>query len=91
MNVYVETNFVLELALLQEQQESCQQLLNLAEADRINLILPAFSFTEPYETLIRREKNAEIYHKICTKSFLSLDVLYLINNRCVLIKKLLSF
>jgi hypothetical protein len=57
MNVYVETNFVLELALLQEQQESCQQLLNLAEADRINLILPAFSFTEPYETLIRREKK----------------------------------
>ncbi|MDD1414666.1 PIN domain-containing protein [Dolichospermum sp. ST_con] len=57
MNVYVETNFVLELALLQEQQEICQQLLNLAEADRINLILPAFSFTEPYETLIRREKK----------------------------------
>lgn len=57
MDVYVETNFVLELALLQEQQESCQKLLDLAEAGRINLILPAFSLTEPYETLIRREKN----------------------------------
>jgi hypothetical protein len=32
MDVYVETNFVLELALLQEQQESCQKLLDLAEA-----------------------------------------------------------
>ena len=57
MDVYVETNFVLELALLQEQQESCQKLLDLAEAGRINLIVPAFSLTEPYETLIRREKN----------------------------------
>lgn len=57
MDVYVETNFVLELALLQEQQQSCQKLLDLAEARRINLILPAFSLTEPYETLIRREKN----------------------------------
>lgn len=57
MDVYVETNFVLELALVQEQQQSCQQLLNLAEVGTINLVLPAFSLTEPYETLIRREKN----------------------------------
>lgn len=59
MDVYVETNFVLELALLQEQQESCQKLLDLAEAGRINLILPAFSLTEPYETLIRTNLNCD--------------------------------
>ncbi|ADI64614.1 hypothetical protein [Trichormus azollae] len=65
MGVYVETNFVLELALLQEQQESCQQLLNLAESGRINLILPAFSLTEPYETLICREKiRGKLLHNL---------------------------
>jgi predicted nucleic acid-binding protein len=65
MGVYVETNFVLELALLQEQQESCQQLLNLAESGRINLILPVFSLTEPYETLICREKiRGKLLHNL---------------------------
>jgi predicted nucleic acid-binding protein len=57
MDVYVETNFVLELARLQEQQESCQELLELTETGRIKLILPAFSLAEPYETLIRSEKT----------------------------------
>ncbi|WP_413174768.1 PIN domain-containing protein [Anabaena azotica] len=57
MDVYVETNFVLELALLQEQQESCRELLNLAEAGKINLVLPAFSLTEPYEKLIRSKNT----------------------------------
>ena len=31
MNVYVESNFVLELALLQEQSGSCEEILSLAE------------------------------------------------------------
>jgi hypothetical protein len=31
VNVYVETNFVLELVFEQEQQGSCQQILALAE------------------------------------------------------------
>lgn len=51
MRVYVETNFVLELALRQEQNESCEALLRLAEASRIGLVVPAFSLLEPYATL----------------------------------------
>ncbi|MGB6295983.1 MAG: hypothetical protein WBF90_07325 [Rivularia sp. (in: cyanobacteria)] len=43
MDVYVESNFVLELALLQEQHKSCQELLDLAEIKKIRLIVPAFS------------------------------------------------
>lgn len=57
MNVYVESNFVLELALMQEQYESCSQLVKLAESQQIKLIIPAFSLAEPYETLIRAEKR----------------------------------
>lgn len=59
MDVYVESNFVLELALLQEQHQSCQELLDLAEINKIRLILPAFSLAEPYETLIRNNKKRQ--------------------------------
>lgn len=54
MIVYVESNFVLELAFLQEEYESCQNVLSLAESGDVNLVIPAFSVGEPYEALIRR-------------------------------------
>lgn len=54
MIVYVESNFVLELALLQEESASCEAILQLAESGAINLVMPAFSLGEPYETLMRR-------------------------------------
>lgn len=57
MDVYVESNFVLELALLQEQQESCESIVGLCESGEARLILPAYSLVEPYETLVRYEKN----------------------------------
>ena len=59
MDVYVESNFVLELALFQEQYESCQELLDLAETNKIHLIVPAFSLAEPYKTLIRNNKKRQ--------------------------------
>ncbi len=57
MKVYIESNFVLELALLQEQNESCENILSLCKSGKINLIIPAFCVAEPYETLGRRAKN----------------------------------
>jgi hypothetical protein len=57
VNVYVESNFVLELALLQEQQASCEELLLLCEGRRIQLVIPACSLAEPYETLTRRHRQ----------------------------------
>ncbi len=57
MNVYVETNFVLELALLQEQHESCEAIMELCRTNAIRLILPAYSLVEPYETIVRYAKN----------------------------------
>jgi len=54
MNVYVETNFILELAFLQEQHEGCDKIAALAEAGSVKLVLPAFCIAESYETLIRR-------------------------------------
>ena len=57
MKVYVESNFVLELALLQEQWESCELILKLCEAECAHLIVPAYCLAEPYETLTRRQKK----------------------------------
>lgn len=54
MIVYVESNFILELAAAQEEHEYCEQLIQLAEAREIRLVLPAFSISEPIQTLYRR-------------------------------------
>ena len=57
MSVYVESNFVLELVLQQEQSESCEKILSLAETASITLVLPTYSLLEPHEKL-RRQSNA---------------------------------
>lgn len=54
MNVYVESNFVLEQALEQEQYESCEELIRIAAAGSIRLVVPAFSLAEPHIALMRR-------------------------------------
>jgi hypothetical protein len=57
MNVYVESNFVLEQALEQEQCESCQRLIDIAAAGSIRLVIPAFSLAEPHITLMRKASD----------------------------------
>jgi hypothetical protein len=57
MNVYVESYFVLDQALEQEQCESCEQLIGLASTKALQLVIPAFSLAEPHATLLRT-KNA---------------------------------
>lgn len=50
MRVYVESNFVLEIALEQEQHRACEDLVRLAEDAAIELVLPSFALLEPYHT-----------------------------------------
>ncbi|MBE9224967.1 DUF4935 domain-containing protein [Phormidium sp. LEGE 05292] len=57
MNIYVETNFVLELVFQQEQWQSCEQILQICEAGRAKLVIPAYSLAEPHEKLSRQAKN----------------------------------
>ena len=57
MNIYVETNFVLELTFEQEQQASCKQILQMCEAGQAHLIIPAYSLAEPHEKLSRQARN----------------------------------
>jgi hypothetical protein len=56
MTVYVESNFLLELSLQQEESESCAGIVDLATTGRILLVVPAFSFAEPHIALSAKEK-----------------------------------
>lgn len=57
MNIYVETNFVMELVFEQEQYTSCEQILELCEAGKAHLIIPAYCLAEPHEKLIRQARS----------------------------------
>jgi hypothetical protein len=57
--VLVESNFVLELALEQEEAGHADAIVRLASERSIELVVPAWSLGEPYETLGRRTKDRE--------------------------------
>lgn len=57
MRVYVESNFVLELAFRQEEWAQCNELLGLSGSERIRLSIPAFCLAEPLGTLERRRRR----------------------------------
>lgn len=63
MNVYAETNFVLELVFEQEQCQWCEDLLTLSETKKIRLLLPAYCLVEPYEKLVRQGNARSDLHR----------------------------
>jgi hypothetical protein len=56
--VYAETNFVLEIALLQKEHASCTSLLELAAArpEELQLAFPTFCVGEVYEAFERKRR-----------------------------------
>lgn len=56
MTVYIETNFVLELSLQQEECDACADILKLASQELIVLAVPAFSLAEPHVAILAKEK-----------------------------------
>jgi hypothetical protein len=65
VTVYVESNFVLEQSLQQEECDSCAEIIELASKGRIILAVPAFSLAEPHVAILGKEK---------TRSRLSVDL-----------------
>ena len=56
--VYIETNFILEMAFLQEEHEHCDSLLWLAaERSNTELVLPVFCVAEAYEAFGRKRRE----------------------------------
>lgn len=68
MRVYAESNFVLEIVLEQEQYQGCEELVTLAAAKSIELVLPAFALIEPYQTIVRRKNEGKGLHDGLGKS-----------------------
>ncbi len=64
MNIYVETNFILELVFQQEQSASCEQILELCEAGNARLVIPAYSLAEPHEKLTRQANSRKELQQI---------------------------
>jgi predicted nucleic acid-binding protein len=56
MNVYVESNFVLEHALQQEESQSCTEILRIASRGQIRLVIPAFSLAESPQAILAKAK-----------------------------------
>lgn len=57
MNVYVESNFVLEHALQQEESQSCTEIIRIASRGKIRLFIPAFSLAEPPQAILAKAKS----------------------------------
>ena len=57
MNVYVETNFVLEHGLEQEECDTCAEIIRLASTGQLRLVVPAFSLAEPYYSIYGKAKS----------------------------------
>jgi hypothetical protein len=57
VNVYVESNFVLEHALEQEECDTCAEIIRLASANRLKLVIPAFSLAEPHYAIFGKAKT----------------------------------
>jgi predicted nucleic acid-binding protein len=55
--VYVEANFLVELARRQEQESAAELILRHAEARRIHFALPSSSFSEPMSALDRHASD----------------------------------
>lgn len=57
MILYVESNFVLEIALGQEQGESAEHLLRQCESGVSELRIPSFALAEPFATITQRGRS----------------------------------
>ncbi len=65
MIVYVESNFILELAYLQEESDVCLQILELAIAKKIQLIVPNYCVAEAYHSwVMKSNKRLDLNRKI---------------------------
>ncbi|HVR40339.1 MAG TPA: hypothetical protein VMU84_14680, partial [Thermoanaerobaculia bacterium] len=62
MIVYVETNFVLELAYLRATSDHCQSLLDLANDGRIDIVVSSFALVEARLAWQRNAKRRNRLH-----------------------------
>lgn len=71
MNIYCETNFILEIVFAQEESIYCEKLISLCQRKKIRIILPSYSFAESIYRLenqiklqnnFQKDLNSQITH-----------------------------
>lgn len=67
IKVYAETNLILEVAFQQEEASQCRDLLGMAEAGHLTLLIPAFCLYEAQDTLRRRLSEWQEQLKLSAK------------------------
>lgn len=60
MIVYVESNFVLEIAYEQEEARYAKEILTLASNGVIKLAFSSFILSEPFESVLRRQSERNV-------------------------------
>lgn len=63
MNIYSETNFFLEIVFSQEQSKYCEKIISLGRRQKINLVIPAYSFAEALYKLEAQRKKRENFQR----------------------------
>ncbi|MEO8973000.1 MAG: hypothetical protein ABI406_15550 [Ktedonobacteraceae bacterium] len=59
MIVYVESNFILELALEQKEALAAENILKLAEAGKIDLAFPSFALSETFTSIMHTQSERQ--------------------------------
>lgn len=67
MNVFVESNFLLEIAFQQEQHVACERILAVAKTGKCVLHVPQYVLTEVFQTLHRRSAERADYQRYFQK------------------------
>ncbi len=69
MTIYVESNFILEIALGQEESHYAMELLSKAENGDITLAFPSFALSEPFATVTQRDRRRKAVIRSMTGLF----------------------
>lgn len=73
MIIAVESNFVIQLALKQEEGAAAQGILDKAADGQIRLAVPACALFEPYGTLVRRHRKRDALLKELRREIMELS------------------
>ncbi len=73
MIVYIEFNWLLEIALEQEQSSAARSIISLAESHQIELAYPSFALSEPSENMMRARRERNVTQKSLEKILIDLE------------------
>jgi hypothetical protein len=70
MIVYVESNFILELVLEQEEAQAVNEIVTMAESSQLELVFPIFALIESFNRIISNgEERKKLYNDQLNKQF----------------------